>query len=70
MEVTATPIVAIQRRVPVTTRDQRAHRRHTWQEAFERNQRPPEDGCLIRVYGVPPVLEDLLGTARHLPLVA
>ena len=21
-------------------------------------------------YGVPPVLEDLLGTARHLPLVA
>jgi len=70
VEVTATPIVAIQRRVPVTTRDQRAHRRHTWQEAFERNQRPPEDGCLIRVYGVPPVLEDLLGTARHLPLVA
>lgn len=37
--VTATPIVAIQRRVPLTTRDQRAHRRHTWQDAFERNQR-------------------------------
>ena len=52
---------------PFQTRDERAHRRQTWLVRFARNQRPLDDGCRLRIHGVPPVLDDLLGIPRDLP---
>jgi hypothetical protein len=45
---------------PFRTRDERAHRRQTWQQRFQRNQRP-WDGTLVRVHGVPASLDEMLG---------
>ncbi len=55
---------------PFQTRDERAHRRQTWQVRFARNQRSLHDGCRLRIHGLPPVLEDLLRIPRDLPSVA
>ncbi len=56
--------------VPFVIRDQRAHRRQTWQTQFTHNQRPPNSACLLRIHGIPTAIEDLLGTPRELPRVA
>lgn len=55
---------------PFQTRDERAHRRQTWQVRFARNQRSLHDGCRLRIHGLPPVLDDLLGIPRDLPSAA
>lgn len=55
---------------PFATRDARAHRRQTWQTRFARNQRRPNEGCRLRIHGVPASLEDLLGIPHELPRVA
>lgn len=56
--------------LPITTRDERAHRRQTWKIRFERNQRSPEVGCCFNIDGVPSALDDLLGIPRELPRAA
>lgn len=55
---------------PFVTRDERAHRRQTWQTQFSHNQSSPDDVCRLRIHGVPAVIEDTLGNPRELPRVA
>lgn len=55
---------------PPPTRDDRAHRRRTWAQRAQRNQRLAHDGVRIRVHGVPAPLDAMLGTLRAFPHAA
>lgn len=55
---------------PFQTRNERAHRRQTWTQRDECNQRSPDAGGRLRVHGVPTALERLLGIPRDLPHAA
>lgn len=63
-----TPLVVLAE-APFRMRDERAHRRQTWQQRFERNQRS-RGRTLVRVDGVPASLDELLGTTRVIPCTA
>ena len=51
------------------TRDERAHRRQTWQQRWKRNQRGAE-GPLVKVHGVPASPNETLGAIREIPHAA
>jgi len=66
VEVGPSPLVTPRPAAPFHSRDERAHRRQTWQTCFERNRRPSDRGCLLRIHGVPPALEPMLGIPRDI----
>jgi hypothetical protein len=66
--VETAPLVALPA-APFRTRDERAHRRQTWQQRLQRNHCPHE-GTRVRVHGVPASLDELLGTTRVIPCAA
>jgi hypothetical protein len=66
VEVAPSPLITPRPAAPFRSRDERAHRRQTWQTCFERNQRPPDRGCLLRIHGVPTALEPMLGIPRDI----
>lgn len=66
VEVAPSPLVTPRPAAPFHSRDERAHRRRTWQTCFERNRRPPDGGCLLRIHGVPTALEPMLGMPRDI----
>ncbi|MDO9016513.1 MAG: hypothetical protein Q7V43_06340 [Myxococcales bacterium] len=70
VEVAPSPLVTPRPAAPFHSRDERAHRRRTWQTCFERNRRAPDDGCLLRIHGVPTALEPMLGMPRDIPHAA
>jgi len=70
VEVAPSPLVTPRPAAPFHDRDERAHRRRTWQTSFDRNRRSPDNGCLLRIHGVPTALEPMLGMPRDIQQAA